>query len=282
MTTVTAKKNSINSKHVGRCIYGSDHKGPYTKEHVVPLGMKGRWTLREASCDACREITKKFEDACLRRMFGPARYSRGITSKRHKDEHPTELPVWAEVNGVYRVQQIPLAEHPTVLFMEAFNPPGLFSGRSASDSARNYIAGIWAENKAFAEAKTAEELQRFYPEGAKILINGEFNPFMMARMLAKIAHGVAVFHYGLDGFRPFLLDIISGKDLRETFYYVGGEPNMSVKDTTPLKIGCGIERTTGYITVSIRLFANLGAPVYMVAVGDPTQETMEMLRKTAA
>lgn len=280
---MTATRDSTNSIHIGKCIYGSDHKGPYTKEHVVPSGMKGRWTLREASCADCQEITKKIEDTCLRRMFGAARYSRGITSGRHKNEHPTELPALTQINGVFRPQQIPLAEHPTVLFMEAFNPPGLVSGRSARESARNYIAGIWAENKAFAEAKTAEELQKFYPEGAEsILIEGEFNPFFMARLLAKIAHGMAVFTFGLDGFKPFLLDIISDKDLSQTFYYVGGEPDISEKDAHELDVRCGIDRISGYVVVRIRLFANLGAPAYLVVVGDPTQQAMEIMATSKA
>jgi hypothetical protein len=224
----------------------------------------------DASRSKLRQLSgyhKKIEEACLRRMFGPARYGRGITSKRHQDEHPTELPVYTEINGVFRLQQIPLAEHPAPLFMEAFNPPGLFSGRSASESARNYRAGIWIDNQRLR-----------VPEGAQsVYTDGWVNHFMMARMLAKIAHGMAVFTFGLDGFKPVLLDIISGKDLRETFYYIGVKPDMSEKDTYPLDLRCGIERTTGCVTVTIRLFANLGAPVYVVAVGDPTQEAMEML-----
>jgi hypothetical protein len=65
-----------------------------------------RSSWHEGKVDASRSELRRlsgdygiFWDACLRRMFGPARYSRGITSKRYNDEHPTELPVFAEVNG---------------------------------------------------------------------------------------------------------------------------------------------------------------------------------------
>lgn len=88
-------------------------------------------------------------------------------------------------------------------------------------------------------------------------------------MLAKIAHSMAVAELGLAGFRPFLLDIIHGR-AEDAHQFVGGR--LKARPALPhrhevLILGYEIGETT-LVAAEVRLFADLGAPTYVVVVGE--------------
>lgn len=68
------------SRKIGKCIYCGRTDGPLSREHIIPKGLNGEWTLIEASCEYCREITSRFERDFLKKAFGPARIALGMRS----------------------------------------------------------------------------------------------------------------------------------------------------------------------------------------------------------
>jgi hypothetical protein len=99
-----------------------------------------------------------------------------------------------------------------------------------------------------------------------------------AILLAKIAHGYAVFNVGLTGFRPLLPPIIRGEG-RAVLYYVGGThlPMPTYvpppTDGRPYQI-CPFQCENGdqqYLGAQIRLFATVRplTPLYTVIFGKP-------------
>jgi len=96
---------------------------------------------------------------------------------------------------------------------------------------------------------------------------------VFAQMLAKIALGLAVAHYGVDGFRPLVRDMIV-RNPEEYGHWVGGFPdeNEIADDTTPfhrLHMGGQPLYSGDFIVVNLKLFAQYGGPSNYVVVGQP-------------
>jgi hypothetical protein len=92
-------------------------------------------------------------------------------------------------------------------------------------------------------------------------------------MLAKIGHGFAVAQWGLEGFKPLVPDVILRRSHR-WFRYVGGRMTgtlLQPGERAHNVLRSGWWPTLGgmRLVVEVQLFANLGAPVYHVVVGDP-------------
>jgi hypothetical protein len=88
-------------------------------------------------------------------------------------------------------------------------------------------------------------------------------------MLAKIAHSFAVAEMGLGSFKPLLPDLILGKTMTPT-YWVGGQldiPPPGVTDRIDLDYDWNANGKT-FTVAHIRLFAQLGAPLYHVVIGE--------------
>src|SRR4051794_10469240 len=76
---------------IGRCIYCPEEGT--TDEHIIPLSLGGKLLLRDASCDTCREITRRFEEAVTRDMYWPLRLRLGIMgSRKRRKERLTHWP----------------------------------------------------------------------------------------------------------------------------------------------------------------------------------------------
>ena len=96
---------------------------------------------------------------------------------------------------------------------------------------------------------------------------GNFHPMKFGRMLAKIGYSFAVAERGLGTFNPVARELILGSsDLLN--HYVGGGMDGDPKPSTNLiELNQYTHNKFKYIVVTIRLFANLGAPTYHVFVG---------------
>ena len=97
---------------------------------------------------------------------------------------------------------------------------------------------------------------------------------VFGRMLAKAGHCIAVAHYGLDRFKPVLIEpILTGSDVP---YFIGGATNWDIgpKDKgvwarsevrrLPHRRGGGKR----YVVVFISLYAYIGTPQYAIIVGE--------------
>jgi hypothetical protein len=112
----------------------------------------------------------------------------------------------------------------------------------------------------------------------RALSHAQIDALAFAIMLAKIAHGYAVYEVGLDGFIPLLPSIIRGED-QAVFHYVGGthSPMPTYIQTptngrryqiAPFQCENGGQQ---YLCAQIRLFATVRplTPVYTVVFGQP-------------
>jgi hypothetical protein len=231
--------NSEKYPAVGCCIYGADHEGPFTDEHIIPFGLLpkgGDWYLPEASCAGCADITKRFEDSCLRGTHGLLREQLGLKTRRKRNRgKPIELCIKKPDGTTTKITNTADAL-PKTCFSFKWHPPGLLRSGASRDET-NFEGGIGL-------GYSAEELEPLLSDGHRLVL-GRFRILDYARMLAKIAHGYAYAKCGIDKFEPSLLDIILGKDERAP-YFIGGDqrgippaqPNV-LHDIYPMKLEIG-------------------------------------------
>jgi hypothetical protein len=101
---------------------------------------------------------------------------------------------------------------------------------------------------------------------------------------------MAVARFGLDSFKPFLPDVILGKDTNIA-YYIGGDkpptqahdprrPDQSVTVTEhSISLEVGNIGNKMLLVARIRLFISSGSPSYTVVVGEPSQSILGFSRR---
>ena len=270
-------------QHVNRCIYCRSTIKRLTDEHIVPEGLGGQRVLFRASCTTCQKKIDAIENACLHKtMLRDIRYRRGI-GERNKEDRPTDLEAWVKVRGDesevvlppglfpggWEIRRRPYSQHPTFFVLPILKPPGVLRGVPQRDcNEADAVLDMWHYVAPF---DTASD-----PPLTDIYTEVWFSNPLFVRMIAKIAHGVAVWEFGLDNIEPVLPPLILGDDPSLSFYLVGGgAPANLPPSKTPLHLEV-LRTTTKEIHVIIRLFADLtglphdlrpGAPVFHVVVG---------------
>ena len=130
--TDTIRTMAADALVINRCIYCHSTEKPLSREHIIPAGLNGTWTLQRASCDRCRMITSAFETAVLRVVFLHARAGLGFRTNRG---HPDSLPLLIDREGQWTEVEVPLAEYPAVILFPTFALP-------AELDTRTYAGGI--------------------------------------------------------------------------------------------------------------------------------------------
>jgi HNH endonuclease len=247
---------------VERCIYcrsDGSQTGGLTKEHVIADALGGRLVLAKSSCKPCATITGRFEQASIRRMLDPFRGKYGLSTRRKKGRR-TEFPLRFHFNDRVEERLVHFSTHPFVLALPNFgSEPGILN--EAPHGATTFLV-IRDSAAAFRGAGSLSHTMAFS--------TGDF-----ARTLAKIAHAITVADYGLENFKPFLIDfILTGRSDQPYYYYIGSPPQPTPDDkasspTHELSIKFfELQRGPWLGVVTIRLFANLGTPRYHVVVGE--------------
>jgi len=158
---------------------------------------------------------------------------------------------------------IPTKDHPGVLFLLSFGPPGIVVGK---EKLAPFSGGLFF---CYVTDDTQERTERLKQAGlAGVKQYREINVWLFGRLLAKTAHATAVLFLGTDQFQPVLKDLIlSGGD--ELPYYVG-----CVKDVTPPGPRYDVHVTLTkidnkrFVVVFFKLFGYLNTPAYAVVVGE--------------
>jgi len=269
---------------VGRCIYCLSDTKPLTDEHIVPAGLGGNIILVDASCGDCQcEINKHIENLCMKRMFRDIRYRRKLGTrrvrKRPKVLRQQELTSWdgdisnvqppaKSPEGSWEWRDVPYEKHLSLLVLARFKPAGFLRGLSQQASMADAFLGNWI----------LSELSETEPQNP-VYVETEFSIPAFAKLIAKIAHAYAVFRHGVEGFDPFLADFILGKDFPYPFYFIGGEARVEPREKCPWHLMdsrlVGTRPVVGNIwvprqqpiLVRVRIFADLGAPIYQAIVG---------------
>ena len=257
-----------NAPDIGECIYCGNTEGNLQKEHALPYGLNGPWTLLRASCADCADITHRLERDTLRGLFPAVRAVLAMQT-RHSKNKVGSLPLVLKSREETRTVEVPLAEYPLYLPTPIFPPPGAVTGRTSTHGLPTEIKFIHLSGPSFEEV-----VQRHGVDAIGARLN--FAPDYFARTIAKIAFGAAVFALGIPPLRnaPIRSSIL-GKDTN-IGHWVGTWTGDLVNEASGLH--CMQIRTTGSdVHVILRLFSQFGAPEYHVVLGpaDPAYVNSE-------
>src|SRR5262249_23535028 len=170
-------------------------------------------------------------------------------------------------------RKVPADKAPGVSVFPIFPPPGLLTGQAPSDQCS--IIKCQILDSASDGAHRQKLLVQSGFKGA--LAYAQFQPMAFLQVVAKIAHGYAVFNVGLEGFKPLLLPIILGESQSGSFLVGNAHPPMPTLPTPPdgrryqiaaFQCESGGEK---YLGALIRLFATERplTPVYAAIFGQP-------------
>jgi hypothetical protein len=229
-----------------------------TKEHIIPYGLNGRWTLKKASCLRCAAITSKFEQNILREILLSPRVKLNLRTRDRKNR-PSELPMTITKDGKKETIKVRPQNHFTLLMMPEFNLPTYLDDRP-------YEKGIDLVGMVAAQIG-GPTIDNFRKQYDKISIPVKFTPVDFARLIAKIAYGYTVAKLGMDLIKDvYVIPAILG-----------------ISDDIGRWVGCSLEwklppqnddlHCVEYsvlndeIYVRVRLFAHFDTPEYFVVVG---------------
>ena len=250
---------SPNARDVGECIYCGSLDEPLRREHAVPYGINGPWTLLRASCDACAKITHRFERDTLRSLWPAVRNALAMQTRR-REERPKTLPLVIIRAAVRETVQLPASAYPLYLPVPLFPAPGVVCGRPMRRGVFTNMDTLHLAGPSFEEASAT------YPSAEFVGAHTNFSPEEFARTIAKIAFCAAVYALGVDPFRRSpIKGVILGVD-EHIGHWVGcweGDEVNAPKGLHAVQVRCsGVD-----VHVILRLFAQFGAPEYHVALG---------------
>lgn len=247
-----------------RCIYRwpkANPPGPFGREHIIARNLGGKLVLRNASCRACEGlINREIETPVLSQTWVSPRAHLGLPSSKPKTtsrigrwtDNGEELP--SNFAGLsFRFEEVPLPDRAFVIMLLDLLPPGILEGRAPTEKFPATGMAIHASGP-WAEPNPGERVGIFEP----------FDPVVLGRFLAKVAHGAAVASFGLDGFEPFLPDLIKG-NAAEISHHVGGSGKRGRRRPALHRVALGTR--CGLLLADIQLFAKFGLPPYQVVVG---------------
>lgn len=250
---------------VGKCIYCFRMDCDLGDEHIIPQALGGNIILQSASCRDCEKIIGGGFEARLTHkihgMFAALRLRHGFKSKRPK-ERPQHLPfTLTHHSGAQHRINIPARLVPRYwLTLVTSHDPGIILGMDPHAAGVGALRWQWQQ-------QDVDKLLRWYP-GYSLTFSGAGEIRDLMRLMAKIAHAMAVAEYGVDSFDPWLTGFILGKDDSSLSYYVAGQVNETVDISGDHKVSLGTWRDDGIrIGAIVRLFCRYASPDYRVAVG---------------
>lgn len=249
---------------VWECIYCGWNADPerLSKEHVIPYGLDGAIILPRASCPKCSEITRDFETVCLKNMLKQFRTHTKLRSR--KGNFPEVLAIRATRDGQRRNELVPVKDHPLILVLPVFEPPGILIGRDPFLNIQKGGAMIWRDDEEF-----ARRLKLHGDQDADVAVPQLVDPQAFGKMLAKIGHSFAVGMFGQQVFRPFLKDAILNTRTNYTNWVGGAHKDIQGDGLHLIDTREGMSRLgQRLLSVAIRLFQAYGMPTYEVIVGE--------------
>ena len=259
---MNASKVSLGT--IGKCIYCGESETNLSEEHIVPLGLGGIWTLKQASCRKCRDITSGFELDVLRQTYLPVRAKMNLPT-RHKDKRPDTLPITIKKAKRKETINVPIEKHPTILLLPSFKDPAYIDKRKYEKGID--LNGLYQYQFNYPTFKDFGRDIGADSVSETVTFRGFKGGFSFARLLAKIAYGFAIAHFGIIIYSDnYLLPSILGQT--DTIGKWVGSRNRQFNISDKLhEIILSVK--DGDIYCYIRLYANLKGlgPEYIVVVG---------------
>lgn len=251
-----------------RCIYCdatrfNDHRIELSEEHIISEAFGAALVLDNASCERCNGKTSGIESKIVSIMLDPSRKPLEIRGKNKKSLKDNFKLMTHNAGADYELR-LPSELHPTILFLPLLLPPAKMWRTDTSPF--EAMDGFWAMNINVHPGTLSQA--KFHSFSTPVIDTVTFCQF-----LAKIAHGFAMAKLGRT-FIPYHREFIRRKfakdeTYQERYQLIGG----SIIDEEPTdnlhELGLSEFKTGGvtHYLVRIRLFAKLGAPVYIVLVG---------------
>ncbi len=258
MAGVVIKQDQHTYPPVGRCIYCGRAEGKLSKEHIVPYALNGNWVLPKASCENCRAITQKYEDACLRVMFKPLRTRLGMQSRNPRQEY-VQIEVVHHDNR-RETMTVHHKDFPVVAYGIHLPIAGIVLGQAPTDTFPGVLLFRFQHG----------ELENFTSRFAGIARVGGFDVTAFMRMLAKMGYSYAAAEIGSTSLHPMLADLVLARSPNAAYlsYLVGGDAEPAPKGDFSNRIELWEHTINGvvYTVVTIQLFGFMGMPKYHVVV----------------
>ena len=256
---------------VGRCIYCGSTVA-LSDEHVVPLGLGGRFVLPDASCSDCSEKTSKFERTCQRTMYGPLRLLYGLPTRRKKGRPQTlRLKVKHAPDKDWEYLPVPQERYPFLITFPYLGMPGILTGLPKTAAAAAVTKRLWIRGAspshdfhALLEKLVAELGVHSIMPVAKADVEA------FCRLLAKIAYSFAVAELGGHPFESPLIGYASGGDLSHCLHYIGSREAEEPPTETLHDLAVLNGPPSAPLVVRIRLLSRLGTPTYYAVVRETT------------
>jgi hypothetical protein len=160
-------------------------------------------------------------------------------------------------------------DYPIVMFL-TFDPPAALSGKTRTDypSATKMFAKTIAS---MPQRVLIDGQMRPLVQGDRIEFPVNFDAGDLARFLAKVAHGYAIFSRGISACSEYLLPSYILGTGEGALTYVGGASSALLESCLPRNgVNALVTRVQGnYLSVYVQLFRDSGEPppVYEVLVG---------------
>lgn len=245
---------------VGECIYCGS-KTNLTKEHIMPygLGCPPEWILYEGTCQECAKITSACERDVLKEYFREPRATLGLPTY-HKKSRSKELHLQLLRGDQSFTVNLPAEECPTLIIMPHLKMPACVGNY-------DYKRGVMVVGCSLhGPSDMKKRLARLDADGFSVSRSGVLVSF--ARMLAKIAYGMAILEFGLHAFKDvFVLPCILGQRDDAGRWVGSSEEPAIVPDVEKLLHRIEVMSGNSVVSAHIRLFANYKTPVYLVFVG---------------
>lgn len=266
--------------NIGKCIYCGVRDVPLTKEHVIPLSLKGNMTLTNASCEKCRAITSKYERNPIHDNWMEARACLDYPSRKTKfDDKTFPLKVVLK-DGTETELALNKNEVLGIAHFPEFPLPAFFGSETYKSGA------VWIALRTIGFGKISPEEFSNKHNVRQITGSVTYKGNHFEIMIARIAYCAVVAYLGPDCLsKNFVLPTILGQ-IDDVGYWLGTDFTGKViphigKVPSPNVMRLGLmtkEDGSVYLIVSIKFFAASDAPEYTVVIGEPTKEAVLSLQ----
>lgn len=267
--------------NVRHCIYCGKVDG-LSDEHIIPLELGGRLVLPESSCATCRVKTGKFEQTCLRTMYGPLRLLYDLPSRR-KRERPESMALKVKRTEVSDWEYVPVPQdrYPFLITFPYFEAQGALTGEQESTASgpstdRFWIRGASPHHDFFDLLESLASELRVH----SLMPESKADVPAFCSMLAKVALCYVAAEAELSVLGSPLARIAIGEDLDNCMHYIGSVTSDEPPSNSLHELTHGRHERTGAYIVRIRLLAKLGTPTYFVVIPS-TNHGLQRTRKTA-
>ncbi len=266
---------------IGKCIYCNKTDLPLTDEHVIPLSLAGTMVLKNASCEECRKITSKYERNPIHENWIEARACLDYPSRRSKLKDMTFSMDVVLKDETETILQLNKDETLGITLFPEFPLPAFFG------NADYKYGAVWIALRTIGFGKV--DLKEFSDKHdiKQIIGSTKYKGNHFEIMITRIAYCAVVAYLGPNALsKNFVLPTILG-EIDDVGYWLGCDyegnvvPHMGkVQASNVMGLGL-LSRADGTkcLMVSIKFFAASDAPEYIVVVGEPTPEAIEVLKQ---